>query len=1416
MSRTMYYYNSGITTYTPKVTSHCKSEHTTRPSSASRTTSAPKQRRRKKAVIYIDTTQCRHDLVRQCAADMGWQEAGSHEPNVVWIDGAITADKILKPYRFVNHFPSMNLISRKVDMARHLNKIRRSFPKEFGFYPQSWISHQDWLRSPEWHDSGMVYIVKPNTGSQGKGIKLVKHPMKHHFDDAVVQEYIPNPMLIEGYKFDIRVYVLVLSCDPLKILLYQNGLVRLCTEKYDLPSSHNMQSMCTHLTNYSVNKRSDKFVFNDDQHDFSSGSKRDFRFLNQYLTSLGFDVGEMWHKVQDVIVKSVISIHHILRHVYRATLPEHSNLGTSCFELLGFDILLDSQLNPWLIEVNQAPSFAADTPLDLQIKYGAVMETMELLGLDCEEYSRLKHFQQLAQSSQRVVSAYTTTAGWGITPQGGFSPQFIQQFQARREQYESKVMKGFKRIFPCDHKRPETTEKYRQLMNHVRATDTVYGSPHIPPQLQPVSYSATLHPPPSRSGRAAANSSTISDPNSSMDQSRDSSRHSWGPSTQKSLASTLRSMRAASASPSRRAAKKVYQTKRRGSTSANGAAGKHADHQPAAQPPTDTTNTAATSQTATVTLTSTSSATPSTVGPSTTQPATSNTNTTVASSGRKRRLPVNPALTAQTSSASTTTPATATANPAASTTPTPATVTASSATPKNTTTKALLTDLMASSGQPKQDTKQVEGGEAVSQQQQPVARTLTTSLVSVTPVNQHIAGHVAALLSQESTSGAASPQSATTPSNTADPVPLSVSRTPTPTLPEAIQAATNAAMQLHTNPTLTWNSTTSNSTATVVAGNGGGDGAEHAHVQKTGEAGERDPGAPRGKDNKLMQQLLYLQKLQQQEQQKLIQKHPLIPSRQHKNQHQVVHALLEEKRERSVVEEKQEDKLFQALANTTVAGSTASTPSAGSLSKPQPNTTTTTTSTTTTSNNANTNLNGNAVLIKQRDRKTSTATPQSSNTTVGTTKTAAPLEAEVTSNRETVTLNTTQPSSTSAISQYDSHSHSHSHPATGATTAMQAHAQAPCIAPTHTQPQVDTVSPALTSGSFIVQPLTAAATANIPTSHSTSHVITTSPNGVNSNQLLHNIIALSQQQSEQEQPHTTESNLPTANTTTTSATTKLPSSASSTPRLPAPVTTAPKPTNDLIPTSSSSTATVPTLPTSVTTPVVPAATGTDGPGLSGSRCTTTSNVVTVPTLPAQVSAPVAPVTAVVTVGGMTEGVSSSPTAKTRAIKMKEERKQDGASGKGQQKSTKDEKSTKEEKITTHPILLPRKEQAEQNNTYSELEALLQSPLAVAAEVSTQQREEKQKPVLAPKLVAPKINPETADEEKMVLEIASPKLEPTGDTGDVLDMGEWLDCLNEWNPTVEQQAPTATTKSKFQEMRGLPRQAKAANPRANVT
>ena len=80
-----------------------------------------------------------------------------------------------------------------------------------------------------------TYIVKPSGGSQGTGIMLLQHEGRlPPYDMAVskipsVAQIYVAPLLFEGIKFDLRVYILVRSVDPLEIYVHREGLSRFCT-----------------------------------------------------------------------------------------------------------------------------------------------------------------------------------------------------------------------------------------------------------------------------------------------------------------------------------------------------------------------------------------------------------------------------------------------------------------------------------------------------------------------------------------------------------------------------------------------------------------------------------------------------------------------------------------------------------------------------------------------------------------------------------------------------------------------------------------------------------------------------------------------------------------------------------------------------------------------------------------------------------------------------------------------------------------------------------------------------------------------------------------------------------------------------------------------------------------------------------
>ena len=89
-----------------------------------------------------------------------------------------------------------------------------------------------------------------------------------------MQKYLHKPHLLDGFKYDLRVYALVTGIKPLRIYLYKDGLGRLATDKYKKPADDNITNVKMHLTNYAINKDSENFVANTAAEEDDVGSKR--------------------------------------------------------------------------------------------------------------------------------------------------------------------------------------------------------------------------------------------------------------------------------------------------------------------------------------------------------------------------------------------------------------------------------------------------------------------------------------------------------------------------------------------------------------------------------------------------------------------------------------------------------------------------------------------------------------------------------------------------------------------------------------------------------------------------------------------------------------------------------------------------------------------------------------------------------------------------------------------------------------------------------------------------------------------------------------------------------------------------------------------------------------------------------------
>uniref|UniRef100_A0A1B6DER8 Tubulin polyglutamylase TTLL4 n=1 Tax=Clastoptera arizonana TaxID=38151 RepID=A0A1B6DER8_9HEMI len=286
----------------------------------------------------------------------------------------------IRDYQKINHFPGTFQIGRKDKLWKNLFSLMSKFgKKEFGFIPRTYILPQDTklLRSAWEKNYGKdKWIVKPPASARGTGIKVIhKWTQIPKKCPLIVQKYIAEPYLINGSKFDLRLYVLVTSINPLCVYLYDNGLVRFASVKYSNEMS-TLADRYMHLTNYSINKLSSQYTQNEDA-SACQGHKWTLRTLWSYLERENkVDVKALWANLVDLVIKTVISGESAISRL------SHTHLASSycSYELFGVDVLLDENLKPWLLEVNISPSLHSSSPLDLAVKGPLVKDLMNIAG----------------------------------------------------------------------------------------------------------------------------------------------------------------------------------------------------------------------------------------------------------------------------------------------------------------------------------------------------------------------------------------------------------------------------------------------------------------------------------------------------------------------------------------------------------------------------------------------------------------------------------------------------------------------------------------------------------------------------------------------------------------------------------------------------------------------------------------------------------------------------------------------------------------------------------------------------------------------------------------------------------------------------------------------------------------------------
>ncbi|RUS86303.1 hypothetical protein EGW08_005947, partial [Elysia chlorotica] len=288
--------------------------------------------------------------------------------------------KSMREYQMLNHFPGSFQIGRKDRLWRNLSRLQLQFGKgEFNFFPQTYVLPCDLKQLKRAWDEGNAkqkWIIKPPASARGIGIRVIsKWTQIPRRRPVIVQKYLHRPYLINDSKFDMRIYVYVTSYDPLRIYVYDDGLARFASCKYS-SSMKSLGNKFMHLTNYSVNKKNTEYTSNTDN-SMCMGHKWSLKTLWNYLKRQGINTTQIWDSIRDLIVKTIISgdsaINSMTKSNCRSRYCSH--------ELFGFDVLLDENLKPWILEVNISPSLHSNSPLDVNIKGGLIKDMFNLAGM---------------------------------------------------------------------------------------------------------------------------------------------------------------------------------------------------------------------------------------------------------------------------------------------------------------------------------------------------------------------------------------------------------------------------------------------------------------------------------------------------------------------------------------------------------------------------------------------------------------------------------------------------------------------------------------------------------------------------------------------------------------------------------------------------------------------------------------------------------------------------------------------------------------------------------------------------------------------------------------------------------------------------------------------------------------------------
>ena len=189
-----------------------------------------------------------------------------------------------------------------------------------------------------------ILNIQNNEIKEKEEIKIKRYSTMHCSNDIIIQKYLDNPLLYYNRKFDIRCFVLIDS--NYNVFYCKEGHLKGSSEEYDL----NNKNKFIHITNHSIQKKSNNF----EKYEF--GNEISYNDFKEYIKKENISLekfDKLINDMKDLIIISMNSVKDKLKKINNVL----------CFEIFGYDFIIDKNFKPWILEINNNPGLGISSPL---------------------------------------------------------------------------------------------------------------------------------------------------------------------------------------------------------------------------------------------------------------------------------------------------------------------------------------------------------------------------------------------------------------------------------------------------------------------------------------------------------------------------------------------------------------------------------------------------------------------------------------------------------------------------------------------------------------------------------------------------------------------------------------------------------------------------------------------------------------------------------------------------------------------------------------------------------------------------------------------------------------------------------------------------------------------------------------------